>query len=59
MLQDILAGRPTEIEAINGAIVRGGRQLSIPTPYNEVLLSLVRIIDNTAAFPAAQLPGAF
>ncbi len=42
MLQDVERGRPTEIEAINGAVVREGRRLGVPTPYNEALLLLVR-----------------
>lgn len=48
MLQDILAGRPTEIDAINGAIVLQGRARGVPTPYNDALASLVRIIERSA-----------
>ncbi|MBN1888242.1 MAG: pantoate--beta-alanine ligase [Thermoflexales bacterium] len=43
MLQDVLRGTPTEIEAINGAVVELGRQLGLPTPVNETLLRLVRV----------------
>jgi 2-dehydropantoate 2-reductase len=42
MLQDMERSRPTEIEAINGAIVREGARVGVPTPYNQALLSLVR-----------------
>jgi len=42
MLQDMERGRPTEIEAINGAIVREGLRLGIPTPLNQALLLLVK-----------------
>ncbi len=42
MLQDIKAGKPTEIEALNGAIVRLGREVGIPTPVNEVITQLVK-----------------
>jgi 2-dehydropantoate 2-reductase len=42
MLQDMERGRPTEVEAINGAIVREGARLGIPTPFNQMLLLLVR-----------------
>jgi 2-dehydropantoate 2-reductase len=42
MLQDIERGRPTEIDAINGAVVREGKRLGVPTPYNEALLLLVK-----------------
>lgn len=46
MCQDIHNRRKTEIDTINGAIVREGRALGIPTPVNETLLHLVRIITN-------------
>ncbi len=42
MLQDLLRGAPTEIEAINGAVVREGARLGVPTPTNELLWRLVR-----------------
>jgi 2-dehydropantoate 2-reductase len=42
MLQDVLGGRPTEIEAISGAIVQRGEESGIATPVNRVLLQLVR-----------------
>ena len=42
MLQDVLAGRPTEIDSINGALIAEGRRLGIPTPYNEAVWRLVR-----------------
>lgn len=37
MLQDLGRGAPTEIEALNGAVVREGRRLGVPTPVNEAL----------------------
>jgi 2-dehydropantoate 2-reductase len=43
MLQDVERGRPTEIEAINGAIVKLAHRLNLATPYNEALLLLVRM----------------
>lgn len=42
MLQDIQRGRPTEIDALCGAVVRGGERLNIPTPINSTLLGLVK-----------------
>lgn len=44
MLQDVLRGAPTEVEAINGAVIRWGDSLGVPTPVNEVLYRLVRAI---------------
>ena len=46
MCQDIHNRRKTEIDAINGTIVREGRALGIPTPVNETMMHLVRVITN-------------
>lgn len=45
MLQDVLAGRPTEIEAICGAVVRHAKERSLSTPIAETVLTLIRHID--------------
>lgn len=50
MLQDILRGAPTEIEAINGAVAREGKRLYVPTPVNEMLWRLIRALVNHGAF---------
>jgi 2-dehydropantoate 2-reductase len=42
MLLDHHARRPSEIDAINGMVVELGKQLGIPTPYNEVLSAVIR-----------------
>lgn len=42
VLLDHLAGRISEIDAINGAIVRVGGELGVPTPTNTTITSLVR-----------------
>lgn len=47
MLQDVMARRRTEIDVINGAIVREGLSLGIPTPVNQVLTGLVTVIQQT------------
>jgi 2-dehydropantoate 2-reductase len=41
MLQHVEQGKLTEIDALNGAVVREGRRLGIPTPFNEALTLLV------------------
>lgn len=46
MLQDVLRGAPTEIDAINGAVAAEGARLGVPTPTNDVLWRLVRAISN-------------
>ncbi len=47
MLQDVLRNKRTEIDFINGAIVRQGEALGIPTPVNEFLTHLVRTMQET------------
>ncbi len=42
MLQDLLRGSPTEIDAICGAVVRSGEQADVPTPVNRTLWQLVK-----------------
>jgi 2-dehydropantoate 2-reductase len=46
---DRLAGRPTEIDARNGVIVRLGRKHGIPTPCNQMAVALLGAL--TAAAP--------
>lgn len=47
MLQDVLHEKTTEIEFINGAILREGKALGISTPVNAILTALVRAIQET------------
>ena len=46
MLQDVLHNKATEVEFINGAIVREGESLGIPTPVNQTLTLLVQTIQK-------------
>lgn len=46
MLQDILNHRQTEIDMINGAIVREGSTLGIETPVNSVLTNLIKFFQK-------------
>jgi 2-dehydropantoate 2-reductase len=45
MLQDVTRGAPTEIDAINGAVVRAGEQAGVETPVNRVLWQLVKALS--------------
>jgi 2-dehydropantoate 2-reductase len=45
MLQDVLAGRATEIEFINGAVVAVAARLGTPVPRTTSLLALVRLME--------------
>ena len=49
MLQDVLAGCKTEIEAINGAVVAVAHAAGIAAPSTECLLQLVRLVDARGA----------
>lgn len=42
MLQHVSVGRRTEIDAINGALIREAEQFGIATPYNEALVALLK-----------------
>ena len=52
MLQDMLRGAPTECDAINGAVVREGTRMGVPTPVNEILwqLMLAAVPQNRSDF---------
>jgi 2-dehydropantoate 2-reductase len=43
---DLSNKKPTEVEFINGAIVRIGREHGVPTPINETQVSLVHALEN-------------
>jgi len=44
MLQDVERGAPTEVDAINGAIVRAAEQAGVPTPIHRTLWQLVKAL---------------
>jgi 2-dehydropantoate 2-reductase len=46
MYDDWKAGRETEIESLNGYIVKRGRETGIPTPLNEALTAMIKIITE-------------
>ncbi len=45
MLQDVIRKKKTEVDFINGVIVRQGQSLGIATPINVVLYDLVKTIE--------------
>jgi 2-dehydropantoate 2-reductase len=47
MLQDIEARRQTEIDYLNGGIVRFGREHGVPTPLNEAIWALVKGVERS------------
>ncbi len=44
--QDLRRGKPTEIDHLNGFVVRKGAALGVPTPANRVLLTLVKAAEK-------------
>jgi 2-dehydropantoate 2-reductase len=47
MLQDVEARRQTEIDYLNGGLVRFGRDLGVPTPANEMIWALVKGLERS------------
>ena len=47
MLQDVEAGRKTEVESFALTVIDLGKKHGIPTPINEVLYRMIRIIEQT------------
>jgi 2-dehydropantoate 2-reductase len=45
MLQDVEAGRATEVDYLNGGIVRFGREHGVTTPVNEAVWALVKGLE--------------
>lgn len=45
-LQDLDAGRHTEIDMFSGALVRMGRELDIPVPYNEYTYHIIKALEE-------------
>ena len=46
MLQDVIKKRKTEIDFINGAIVKEGKYVNIDTPVNHMITELVKAIEE-------------
>ena len=47
MAQDVLMyKRQTEIDTLNGAIVKYGKQYGIPTPYNDFITKAIKAIQK-------------
>ncbi|MGE0563798.1 MAG: ketopantoate reductase family protein, partial [Pseudolabrys sp.] len=44
--QDVAKGRTTEIDYLNGAVVREGEALGVATPVNRVLYALVKLLET-------------
>jgi 2-dehydropantoate 2-reductase len=48
-LQDLRAGKRTEIDALNGVVVALGKQHGVPVPANDVLYQMVKFLERQAS----------
>jgi len=55
--QDVGRGKPTEIDSLNGYIARRGRELGVPTPVNQTLHALVRLLEEATVSDGHRHPG--
>jgi len=51
MLQDVLAKRQTEVDFMNGAIVKSGEQTGIATPLNKAVWELIKGLEHSWSDP--------
>jgi 2-dehydropantoate 2-reductase len=51
--QDMIRGKRTEIDSLNGYISRLGAELGVPTPVNHALYTLVKLVEATSIRSAA------
>ena len=56
--QDIARGKPTEIDSLNGYIVRQGKELGVPTPVNMTLFALIKLIEESSTTRRGRTEGA-
>lgn len=52
MLQDLEKGKKTEVDAINGVVSAFGRKVSVPTPMNDAVVSIIHKIENGELTPS-------
>ena len=55
--QDLVRGKRTEIDYLNGLIVRRGEALGIATPANRVLWALVKLLESKDGQPDRVVSG--
>ena len=48
LLQDVLKGRRTEVEYLNGYVVKKGREVGVSTPMNEAIVEITKRIEAGA-----------
>jgi 2-dehydropantoate 2-reductase len=60
MYDDWKAGRPTEIDELNGYVMAKGKEFGVPTPMNEMLTALIKAmtVPEPSAGPSIRIEGA-
>ena len=51
MLQDALESRTTEVDFMNGAIVKWGEKYGVPTPLNRAMWALIKGLEHSWSEP--------
>lgn len=46
MCQDIMKGKKTEIDFLNGKVVEIGEKYNIPTPFNELMVAFIKFLEE-------------
>ena len=46
LLQDVIKGRKTEIDYLNGHIVREGEKVGVPTPMNSAIVEVMKRVES-------------
>jgi len=49
--QDVLKGRKTEVDYINGLVARKGQEAGVPTPMNEEAVKIVKKLETGELVP--------
>jgi 2-dehydropantoate 2-reductase len=52
--QDLMRGKPSEIDFLNGYVVRRGDALGVPTPANRVLWTAVKLMEKSGPLIGAE-----
>ena len=54
LLQDVLKGRRTEIDYLNGLVARKGREAGIPTPMNDAIITVTKQVESGELKPGPE-----
>jgi 2-dehydropantoate 2-reductase len=47
LLQDVMKGRRTEVDYLNGYVVRKGREVGVPTPMNQAIVEVTKRMERS------------